>query len=804
MNILISYNWLKEHLDTKMSAMEFAAKTTNIGNSVEHMQDLAKDYDHMFVGLIRSVKPHPNADKLRVVEIDLGDSYCEIVCGGSNLIEGHKVAVALPGAKVKWHGEGELVEILETSLRGVKSFGMICGVDEIGFEKIPHAEKEIWDLTDFIDAPAGTPLATALGIDDIVFDIEVTSNRPDCMSVIGQAREGAAAVGGELIAINHAKLKYDAISSVSVSVTESTLCPTYSAVRIEGITVGPSPWWIQMRLLLAGLKPINNVVDITNYILHEYGQPLHVFDADKLDGDKIIVRCAEAGEKVKALDGKEYLLTNEMLVIADASKPVAIAGVMGGEETGASLTTKNIIIECAAFNPVSVRRTARALNLYSDSQLIFEKGLSTSPNIAAINRAIELVKELTGAESVSAVTTIEANEYEPRVFPFDPEKANALMGIEMSEKEMIAILERLGFDVGAPLVGARRKGQNVYNVTVPTWRDHDIEASVDFVEEIARVYGYEKFPSHLPTGEPPLVEANPALLWQSRVKNSLKGAGLTETYSNSFVSEKQLEQYGFKASDAIHLRNPLSVEQSFVRPSLVPTMLTTIVENQARFAEADLFEVAPIYLPKENELPEQPLGFVLATYGKDAEKLFLRAKGMLERLFAETGITNWSLSRDVDGKRWHAGRSATILVGSDAVGTIGQVSRTVEQTFGLDATVVLIELDFEKLLNHFSTLKTFVPLALYPIVKRDFAFVVSDRTEFASIEKGIKAISPLIDSVELFDTYRGKGVEEGKKSLAVHLSFRAGDRTLDATEVDSLAQKIREVLEKEFGATMRM
>ena len=796
MNILISYNWLKEHLETKLSANEFAAKTTNIGNSVEHMQDLAKDYDHMFVGLIRSVKPHPNADKLRVVEIDLGDSYCEIVCGGSNLIEGHKVAVALPGAKVKWHGEGELVEILETSLRGVKSFGMICGVDEIGFEKIPHAEKEIWDLTDFIDAPAGTPLATALGIDDVIFDIEVTSNRVDCMSVIGQAREGAAAIGGEMIEMKLEKVKHDAISSISVSVTEPTLCPTYSAVRIEGITVGPSPWWVQKRLLLAGLKPINNVVDITNYILHEYGQPLHVFDADKLDGDKIIVRRANAGEKIKALDGKEYSLTNEMLVIADAVKPVAITGVMGGEETGVSETTKNIIIECAAFNPVSVRRTARALNLYSDSQLIFEKGLSTSPNAAAMNRAIELVKELTGAKSVSSVTTIEANDYEPLVLPFDPEKANALMGIDMSESEMISTLQRLGFEA--------KKSKKVYDVTVPTWRDHDIEASVDFVEEIARVYGYEKFPSHLPTGEPPLVEANPALLWQSRVKNCLKGAGLTETYSNSFVSEKQLEQYGFKAGDAMHLRNPLSVEQSFMRPSLVPTMLTTIVENQARFPEADLFEIAPVYLPKENELPEQPLSLVLATYGKDAEKLFLRAKGMLDRMLSETGITNRSLSRDVNGKRWHAGRSAQILVGSDVVGTMGQVSRTVEQSFGLDTIVVLIELDFEKLLNHFSTLKTFVPLALYPIVKRDFAFVVSDRTEFGAIEKGIKGISPLIDSVELFDTYRGKGVEEGKKSLAVHLSFRADDRTLDTTEVDSLAQKIREVLENAFGATMRM
>src|SRR3989338_1372059 len=796
MNILISYNWLKEYLDTDLTPEEFAQKTTNSGNSVERMHDYAKSLAHIVVGEIKVVKPHPNADKLRVTEVDIGSTVVEIVCGGSNLIEGHKVVVALPGARVRWHGEGDLVEITESTLRGVKSFGMICGVDEVGFETIPHAEKEIWDPTGLTDAPVGTSLAKALDLDDVVMDIEVTSNRPDCMSVVGQAREGAAVVGGELRALKSLKGWKGMIAAPKVMVLEKELCPKYSAVRLEGITVGPSPWWLQKKLILAGLKPINNVVDITNYVLHEYGHPLHVFDADKLDGDEIVVRRAANGETLKTLDGKEYKLTIDMLVIADSSKPFAIAGVMGGEETGATESTTNIVIESATFNPVSVRKTARALNLYSDSQLLFEKGLSTQSTDAAIARAIELVSEIAFPKAVSSVSIVEAAEYEPRVFPFDPVKANALMGIEMEPSEMIATLERLGFDA--------KKHRDTYNITVPYWRDNDIEASVDFVEEIARVYGYDRFPSELPLGAPPVRESDRALVWQARVKELLKGAGLVETYSYSFVSEKQLANYGFKVDEAIHLKNPLSVDQAYMRPSLVPTMMTNIVENQAMFPEADLFEIAPVYLSRNNELPEQPLRLVVAVYGKsDAEKLFLRAKGILTRLLDETGVSSIELDRIVDSSRFHAGRSARVLLDSKPIGTIGQVSRSVEFAFGLDVTAVILELDFEALLEQFSTTKTFVSLPHFPSFKRDLAFVLADRTEYARIERAIEKIDSSIISVELFDTYRGKGIDPGKKSLGVRVEFRANDRTLESKEVDVWMEQLRKMLETEFGATMR-
>jgi phenylalanyl-tRNA synthetase beta chain len=407
------------------------------------------------------------------------------------------------------------------------------------------------------------------------------------------------------------------------------------------------------------------------------------------------------------------------------------------------------------------------------------------------------VSEIAFPKAVSSVEMIEANEYEPRVFPFDPTKANALMGIEMEADEMIATLERLGFDA--------KKHRDTYNITVPYWRDHDIEASVDFVEEIARVYGYDRFPSVLPLGAPPVRESDRALVWQARVKELLKGAGLVETYSYSFVSEKQLANYGFKTEDAIHLKNPLSIDQAYMRPSLVPTMLTNIVENQAVFPEADLFEIAPVYLPRANELPEQPLRLVVAVYGKaDAEKLFLRAKGILTRLFDETGVSGIELDRIVDSSRFHAGRSARVLLESKPVGTIGQVSRSVEFSFGLDVNVIILELDFEALLEHFSTAKTFVPLPQFPSVKRDLAFVLADRTEYASIERAIEKIDSSIVSVELFDTYRGKGIDPGKKSLGVRVEFRAADRTLESKEVDVWMEKIKKMIENDFGGIMRM
>ncbi len=804
MNILASYNWIKEYLDTDLSAEEFAKKTTDAGNSVDRMERVGDRFEKMVIGLVKSIHAHPNADKLKIAKTDIGNEVVEIVCGGENLAEGQRVVVGLPGARVKWHGQGDLIELTKTKIRGQESHGMICAVEEIGFEKIPAGEKDIWDLTQITDAKPGTPLAQALGLNDIIFDIEVTSNRPDCKSIIGQAREGGAVTMGASKIPNKQIPNSKKIpnSKFEIQNKEPELCPKYSAVLIENVKVGSSPWWMQKKLLLAGFKPINNIVDVTNYVLHEYGQPLHTFDANKLHGEKIVIRKAKKNEKFLALDGKEYELGGDMLVIADAKRAVAVAGVMGGEETGTTESTTSVLIEAATFDPVSVRHTARALNLYSDSQLLFEKGLSTQATDAALARAVELIQQIAGGE-MGEVMISEAKPYEPRVLPFDPEKANALMGIEMKEKEMMDILERLGFELAplptSPLAGGGGR------VTVPYWRDHDIENSVDFVEEIARVYGYGNFPVRLPEGQLSTLRQDSRITWELKLKQIFTGAGLTEAYSYAYVSEDQLKQYGLDVAQAVKLRNPLTVEQEYLRTSLIPSMLTTIAENQTRFSEADLFELAPVYHLQKNDIPDQPSRLVLAFYGKDGAKLFARAKGLVERLCRETGIRSCEWLRpEKEDINFHAGRTAKVQAnGSVCIGMVGQVSAQSARAFGIDVDLVLGSFDFDAMLPLFTNAKVFSALPQFPIVKRDLAMILAERTEFQSIASSVKKSSTLLDTCEMFDVFHGGDLEPGKKSIAIHLSFRTNDRTLEAKEVDLELDKIRDVLQKEFGAMMR-
>lgn len=798
MNILTSYNWIKEYLDTDLAPEEFARLTTGSGNSVEYAHDLAKTYENMVVGEVLEVKPHPDADKLRIAMTNVGTETVQIVCGGENLAEGQKVVVALPGAWVKWHGEGEPVELKKTKIRGQESVGMICAVEEVGFEKLAHGGKDIWDITSLTDAKAGTPIADALDLNDVIFDIEVTTNRPDCKSVIGQAREGGAVTRAEF---TWKPAELPAIpagaAALSVSVEDAELCEKYEAIRIDGVSVQPSPWWLQKKLLLAGLKPINNIVDITNYILHEYGQPMHAFDADKIQGGEVHVRRANAGEKIAALDGETHELTENMLVIADARAPIAIAGVIGGMESGTGEETTSILLESATFNPVSTRRTARALNIQTDSSLLFEKGLSTESTTPALARAVQLVLELAGGTIASDVFTYESVPYAPLSFAFDPERAAELIHADLSEHDMLGILHRLGFQ------SSLKKGKK-YSMAVPYWRDHDIEDSIDFVEEIARVYGYDRIPSILPVGELAPAERDPMILWERRAKEVLRGAGLSEAYSYAFVSRQQLSAYGIAESEAVAIHNPLSSDHSHMRPSLVPSMMSTIAVNHREIPEAALFEIAPVYEPQKEEIPTHRMRLLVAVYGKDGGMTFRKAKGILLRLAREMGIRTLRLERNVADARLHGGRSASVWLGEhEHAGIIGEVSPQVAEAFDVDARTVIVELDFELMVAHARTAKSYHAIPQFPEVKRDLAVVVSERVEYAELEYKLKETSGLIREVELFDIYRGKGVDEGKKSLAMHLSFRAEGRTLESDEVDVEMARLRKMLETAFNATMR-
>ncbi len=805
MNILASHNWIKDYLKTKDSVEQFDEKMSLTGSSVEYIHRDKDLYNKMIVGEVKELKKHPNADALQIAMTDVGKkALAEIVCGGKNLKQGIKVVVALPGSKVRWHGEGELITLETVEVRGVKSAGMICAANELGFEKIAQGEKDIWIISSLTDAVPGTPIADALDLNDTIFDIEATTNRPDQMSIIGLAREGGTAgLGtfgwdqeaskkklGERLGITGDELP------LKVSVKDSKLCPRYQAVVIDGIKVGPSPWWLQKRLLQAGHRPYNNIVDITNYVLHEFGQPMHTFDYDKLEGKEIVVRKAKKGEKFLALDENEYELASSQLVIADKKRPVAVAGVMGGMDTGTTEKTKTIVFECASFEPVNVRRAARDLNLYSDSQLLFEKGLSTEATEPALMRAIELTLEIASGRVASKVFDERAGAYKPSQFPFDPKKASELIGVDIPEVQQMAILGNLGFT-------AKQTGGE-YQITVPYWRDHDIEASVDFTEEIARVYGYHNLPSKLPEGELPDLTPLPEFVWERRLKDILCGAGATEMFSEPLISEADLKRYSLSDKDALHIANPLSVDAEYLRPNLNISMLKTIEANQREFPEGVLFELARAIVPQDKGLPNENQTVLLAVYGSDGEKAFLRAKGLLERMLREAGVSEWSFDRDVgDSTYWHSARSAKIMIDGKQIGVLGEVAQATATQFGLEARVSLVEINFSDLLPHLSIMKKYTQTPEFPAVKRDLAFVLDNTVEYSAVEAALLEVDSMIRTIELFDVYSGKGVKEDQKSLAVHLEFRLDDRTLKSEEVDAVVEGVVKMLKKEFHATIR-
>jgi len=800
MNLLVSYDWLKQYVKLKASPKEFAARLSLCGPSVERLYPQGAALDKVVVGRILTVKPHPNADKLRVVETDLGTMTKDVVCGGSNLKEGQLVAVALPGAWVKWHGEGEPVEIKEAALRGVDSYGMICGADEIGLlDRFPKKEeKEIVDLSDLESKP-GTPLAEALKMDDVIFDVEVTSNRPDAYSMLGMAQEAAAILEAPLTwkPPKAPQLKKGAATlPLAVEVKAKKLCPRYKALVMRNVKVGPSPAWLKARLASAGQRSINNLVDITNYVRLELGQPMHVFDYDTLKGKKIVVREAAEGEKLKALDGNAYALKAGQLVIADADRPVAVAGVMGGEETGTTEKTKTIVIEAAAFDPVSIRRTARALGLHSDSSKLYEKGLSTELVDVAMERAAELAAELSGAEVASKRFDVRAAPYKKLVFPFRPERAAELIGVAIPAARMRKILTDLGFKVA----GAAKK----WSVTVPFWRDHDIEGERDLVEEVARVYGYGNLPSVIPAGPLPLAEPSPELAWEDKAKRHLKDWGFTELMTYSFISKELAEKVGADPKRLLRVSNPLNEEFEYMRDRLGASMLKIVAENQEEAVEGRAFELANVYLPRENDLPEETPRLMLLVWGRENDgRQVSAAKGALEALLEEFGVRGCAISRETAEHAWHPGRSGLIKVAGETLGMLGEFHPELLAKFGIERRVAAVSLDFAKLLTFASTAKFYAPIPEFPRVKRDLAFVVERHLEHAAVAEKIRRADPLIRTVELFDVFEGKNLGEGKKSMAYHLEFGADDRTLKAEDVDRVMDAVRAMLKKDFGAEAR-
>jgi len=826
MNLLVSYDWLKEYVGLKQTSEEFGARISLSGPSVEKIFPQGVDLDGVYVGKITKISNHPKADKLKLVDVNLGtvkpplakgDNHAKrdlgdfrIVCGGSNLYEGQIVAVAVSGAKVKWHGEGDLKELEPTEIRGEKSDGMICAASEIGLGEVfpVNDDHEILDLGKEIpemNVKPGTTLAKALGLDnDVVMDIEVTSNRPDSMGMVGIAREAAAILDVPFIyKPKDLKAPYSKVGSkggIKLKIEAKEACSRYIGTRMEGVTVGPSPWWLKRRLLSAGIRPINNLVDITNYVMYETGQPMHVFDADKLHGDEIHVRYAKKGEKILALDGKEYELPDSVLVIADENNPVAVAGVMGGEETGSTNETVNIVLEAAAFDPVVVRKGSRKLLLQSDSQLRFEKGLSQIGPESAMVRAIELVKELAGGEVVGAPVDVQTKKYKPESFSITTDEVNALIGVEISKKEMVDVLKRLGFRV--------KDSAKKLTAEVPWWRDHDIESGRDLVEEIARIYGYGKIEAVVPTAVAPR-KSDDIIVWEDRIKDLLAGAGYTELYGYSFVSKDLLTKAGFDAKDLLHVQNPLTVDLEVMRPSLIPQLLEAVANNQERADTLRLFECSNVYLRKAGkkgvwtDLPDEDPQCVIGYIEHKNGSPWRDAKGIVEYIFDTFDIKDVKWKRESKDDIWHPGRGVQAYKDDILLATVGEISPKYTEAFKIESRVGTAQLELRNIIKFAKTHKSYLPPLPFPESKRDLAIVVSEDVEYRDIELAVLRADEKIRSVEWFDTYQGKGVAEGKKSVAMHLTIGSREKTLTSQEIDGVLESALLACKEKFKAELR-
>jgi len=804
MNSLVSYEWLKEYVDlSQITPDEFARLVSLSGPGVEKLIPQGKDLERVVVGFVQEVVPHPNADKLRLVKIDAGQlGTLSIVCGGSNVVVNQWVAVALVGSRVRWHGEGDLITLEPAEIRGVKSDGMICGANEIGLaEAFPHAEREILDLgkeLPDVSLKAGMPLASALGLsEDVVMDIEVTSNRVDAMGMVGMAREASAILDEKFLwkETKFPKTKPSSKEPVKVKISAKKFCSRYQAVRIDEVTVKTSPWWMKRRLLSAGLRPINNLVDISNYVMLELAQPLHMFDAVKLEGG-IDVRLAKAGESIKALDGKTYPLEDTVLIIADEKKPIAIAGVMGGEETGVQTSTTSIVIEAATFDSVFIRRGARKLNVQSDAQQRFEKGLSTEAVPAAMARAIELVLDLAGGIVASPLTDLGETSYKPLNFSITSDEVNRQIGIELPQKKMVDILKRLGFSVFP-------SGKKI-TATVPWWRDHDIEDGRDLVEEIARIEGYASIPAVIPFGLAPRpLEAE--LVWERRLRDVSKAAGMTEVYSYSFVSKELLAKADFDASVMLHVQNPLTAEFEVMRTTLMPSLLQVASENRERASDMRLFEISNVYFPTTENgawttLPDEQLEIGALFLGMSEP--WRVAKGYVETLLEQMGFLDIAWKRLSGDAFWHPGRTVQAFANGTLLATVGEVSPVVLKNFKLEQ-VAMVNIPLEIILSRAKSAKAYRSIPAFPEAKRDLAVVIDRHVEYDDVQRAIRRVDPLVSTVEWFDTYEGKNLPEGKKSLAMHLAFSSSERTLESAEVDALMERINLALQEHFKAALR-
>ena len=797
MNTALS--WIKAYVpELDVTAQEYTDAMTLSGTKVEGYECLDKNLEKIVVGQILSIERHPDANKLIICQVDVGNETIQIVTGAPNVKEGDKVPVVLDGGKVAGgHDGGPLpengIKIKKGKLRGVESFGMMCSIEELGAsrELYPDApESGIYILPE--DAVVGSDAVELLGLRDVVFEYEITSNRVDCYSVIGIAREAAATFRKPYcpIVITKTGNSEDIRNYLEVEVQDVDLCPRYCARMVKNIKLAPSPKWMQRRLAASGIRPINNIVDITNYVMEEYGQPMHAFDYDTLAGHKIVVKRAKDGDLFQTLDGQERKLDGSMLMINDGEKPIGIAGIMGGENSKITDNVQTMVFEAACFDGTNIRLSAKKLGLRTDASGKFEKGLDPNNAQEAINRACQLIEELGAGEVVGGMIDCYPVKRTERRIPFQPEKINQLLGTEIAENDMLLYFEmlELGYDADAK------------EVIVPTFRQ-DLECEADLAEEVARFYGYDNIPTTLPTGEATTGKLPFKLRIEAVARDIAEFSGFSQSMTYSFESPKVFDKLRLpedsELRNAITISNPLGEDYSIMRTSTLNGMLTSLATNyNRRNKDVRLYELGTIYLPKQlpiTELPDERVQFTLGMYG---EGDFFTMKGVVEEFFEKVGMTKKCHYDPQAGKSFlHPGRQAKIFYDGQAAGYLGEVHPDVLDTYGIGEKAYIAVLDMPVIVEYATFDRKYQGIAKYPATTRDISMVMKKEILVGQVEEIIeKKGGKLLESYKLFDIYEGSQIVAGFKSVAYSITFRAKDRTLEDKEVNEVMEKILKAL----------
>ncbi|RJQ33636.1 phenylalanine--tRNA ligase subunit beta [Candidatus Parcubacteria bacterium] len=800
-------NWLKlpKDLDSKTIGLDLTMATVEVEEVIDQAQSLLG----VVVGRVEEITKHPDADRLQVCQVNLGDIKEQIVCGGTNLTKGMLVAVAKVGSKVKWHGEGELVELQKTKIRGVESSGMIVASSEIGLEKLfpADSEKEIMDLSD-LKLKVGQPLAQALRLDDVIIDIDNKSinHRPDLWGQYGLARELAAIYKVKLDQYKVSDLKTKNELKLKVEVLDKENCFRYLGLAIKNIKVAQSPLELRKKLEAVGIRPINNIVDVTNYVMYELGQPMHAFDARQIDGAKIVVKKAKKGEVFVTLDGEKRKLPEDALMICDSKKYVALAGIMGGQNSEISDETVDIILESANFRAGNIRRTSMALGLRTESSARFEKSLDPVLAESAIKKAVEMILNLCPEAYVASdLVDINNNPFKKIYLEVPEELINRRFGVVIPTKEIKDILKRLQFEVAYK--------SKKFSITVPSFRaTKDISIPEDIVEEVARVYGYDNIEAKLPTvnvREPIMNVAHRSerdiIYWLAWAQ------AYNQVYTYPFTDQRWVKNLGFDLSQHVKVKNSISPELSYLNVSLLPNLLSKAEDNLRWYEEFRIFELERVFDKNQKGsyqvdnlgkkfLPKQDKYLAgVEVSKKNSEELFLSLKGLLEAM-----MEHWQIDWELEKKDLpYASVSFAIKNQDIELGHFGLLDMNLFDSRDIKVNVAFWQINFASLVKYISHNRRYQALAKFPSIKRDMAIIVANSVSWGELESEVYKISPLIRSIELFDVYQGANIAHGKKSLAYHLEFRSDDRTLMTEDIDQLLKEILANLKKKFAADLR-